>query len=59
MIEGKKTRQHLKSEPKGPLERDMQIYELYKAGKTARQVAEMFGISESRVRAIYWLMRKR
>ena len=35
MIEGKRTRQQLKSEPKGPSERDMQIYELHKAGKTA------------------------
>ena len=59
MIEEKKTRQHLKSEPKGPSERDMQIYELHKAGKTARELGEMFGISESRVRAIYWAMKKR
>ncbi len=58
MIEGKKTRQHLKSEPKGPSERDVQIYELHKAGKTVRELGEMFGISESRVRAIYWAMKK-
>ena len=38
MIEEKKTRHHLKSEPKGPSERDMQIYELHKAGKTARRI---------------------
>jgi DNA-directed RNA polymerase sigma subunit (sigma70/sigma32) len=36
----------------------MQIYELHKAGKTARELGEMFGISESRVRAIYWAMRQ-
>jgi hypothetical protein len=40
MIEGKKTRQHLKSEPKGPSERDMRIYELHKVGKTACELAE-------------------
>lgn len=39
MIEKKRTRQHLKSEPKGPSERNMQIYELHKAGKTARELA--------------------
>lgn len=49
MIEGKKTRQRLKSEPKGPSERDMHIYELHKAGKTAREVAEQFGLSEQSV----------
>ena len=58
MIEGKRTRQRLKSEPKGPSERDMQIYELHKNGMTARKLAEVYGISESRVRAIYWAMRK-
>jgi hypothetical protein len=58
MIEGKKTRQHLKSEPKGSSERDVQIYELHRAGKAAREVGKMFGISESRVRAIYWAMKK-
>lgn len=41
MIKKKRTRQHLKSEPKELSERDMQIYELHKAGKTAREVAEM------------------
>jgi hypothetical protein len=56
--EEKKTRQHLKSEPKGPSERDMQIYESHKAGRKARELAEMFGISESRVRAIYWAVKK-
>jgi DNA-binding NarL/FixJ family response regulator len=53
MIEAKKTRQHLKSELKGFSKRDMQIYELYKAGKTARKLSKMFGISKSMVRAIY------
>jgi hypothetical protein len=53
MIEAKKTRQHLKSEPKGFSKRDMQIYELHKAGKTARKLSKMFGISKSMVRAIY------
>ena len=56
--EEKKTRRPLQCELKGPLERDMQIYELHRKGMTARQVAEMFGISESRVRAIYWAMKK-
>ena len=42
MIEGKRTRQHLKSEPKEPSERDVRIYELHIAGKTAREVAEQF-----------------
>jgi len=58
MIEGKKTRQHLKSEPKGFSKQDMQIYELHKAGKTTRELSKMFGISESMVRAIYWAMKK-
>jgi len=58
MIKGKKTRQHLKSEPKWPSERDMQIYELHKNCMTARQVTEMFAISASRVRVIYWVMKK-
>ncbi|MEW5873212.1 MAG: hypothetical protein AB1894_28390 [Chloroflexota bacterium] len=58
MIEGKKTHQYLKPEPKGPSERDMQIYELHKAGRKALELAEMLGISESRVRAIYWAVKK-
>lgn len=58
MIEGKKTRQHLKSGPKGPSERDMQIYELHKAGKTARELAEQFGLSEMRVWGICWKIKK-
>jgi hypothetical protein len=49
MMEENKTRQRLKSEPKGPSERDMQIYELHRAGKTACEVAEMFGLSEQSV----------
>jgi hypothetical protein len=52
------SRRHLISGAKPPSERDIQIYKLHKAGKTARQMAEMFGISESRVRAIYWAMKK-
>jgi hypothetical protein len=36
----------------------MQIYELHKAGKTARELSKMFGLSESMVRAIYWAMKK-
>ena len=46
----KHTRRHLNSEVKPPSEHDIQIYELHKAGKTARQLAETFAISESRVR---------
>jgi hypothetical protein len=38
MIEKKMTRQHLKSEPKGPSERDMQIYELQKVVMMAREL---------------------
>lgn len=57
-LNGKKLRQHLKSEPKGPTERDIQIDELHKADKTARDFEEMFGISESKVREIYWAMKK-
>jgi len=58
MIEGKKTRQHLKSEPKGPSEWDMQICELHKAGRTTRELAEQFGLSVSGIRGICWRMRK-
>jgi DNA-binding NarL/FixJ family response regulator len=58
MIEKKRTRQHLKSEPKGPSERDMQIYELHKAGKTTRELAEQFGLSVSGIRGICWRMKK-
>lgn len=58
MIEGKKTRQRLKSEPKGPSERDMQIYELHKAGKTARELAEQFGLSEQSMWGIFRKVRK-
>jgi len=54
MIEKKRTRQHLKSEPKGPSERNIQIYELHKAGKTARELAEQFGLSVSGIRCICW-----
>ena len=45
-IEEKKTRRRLKSEPKGPSERNMQIYELHKVGKTTGELADMFGLSE-------------
>jgi len=38
MIEGKKTRQRLKSEPKGPSERDAQIYELHKSGEDGSRI---------------------
>jgi len=58
MIEGKKTCQRLKSEPKGPSERDMQIYELHKAGKTTCELAEQFGLSVSGIRGICWKLAK-
>ena len=54
---GKRTRRHVETEPKGPSERDLRIYEMHKGGMTAREVGEVFGISESRVRAIYWKLR--
>lgn len=41
------------------LERDQQIYELHKAGMKVREVAEKFGLSEARVWAICWKMRKK
>lgn len=58
MIEGKKTRQRLKSEPKGLSERDIQIYELHKVEKTARKLSEQFGLSESGIRGICWVVKK-
>ena len=58
MIEKKRTRQHLKSEPKGPSERDVKIYELHKAGKTARELAEQFGLSEQSMWGIFRKVRK-
>lgn len=56
--EGKQTRRRLKSEPKGPSERDLRIYELHQAGKTAKELGEMFGISEQRVWGICWAIKK-
>jgi len=59
MVKGEKTLHRMKSEPKPPSERDMQIYELHKARKTAQDVGEIFGVSESWVRVIYWALKKR
>ena len=33
----------------------MQIYELHKAGKTARELVEMFGLSEQ---SVWWICSK-
>ena len=53
-----KTRRRQKSEPRPPSERDVQIYELHKAGKTVCELAEQFGLSEKRVWGICTAMRK-
>ena len=56
--EVKRSRRKLESEPKGPSERDLRIYELHKGGKSTCELAEQFGLSKSAIRGICWRLGK-